>query len=154
MKQRKISTISGHCRIVGAPSTRLKVRCSISLASCLRIVEPTRSHFSPIRQTYRPTTVRRRHVNGTSATWKTLLGAPTHVRAARFAADAAATNPTADADERNGRGSAGVAQVADGRARPVDKVRASRRQHGGLTLTLTLTLSRTLPRTPNPTHNL
>jgi len=154
MKQRNISTISGHCRIVGAPSIRLKMGCSISLASCLRIVEATRSHFSHSRQTYRPTTVRRQHVNGTSATWKTLLGAPTHARAARFAADAAAAHPTADADERNGPGSAGVAQVADGRARPVDKVHASRRQHGGLTLTLTLTLSRTLPRTPNPNPNL
>jgi len=154
MKQQNISTISGHCRIVGAPSLRLKMRCSISLASCLRIVEPTRSHFSPIRQTYSPTTVRRRHVNGTAGTWETLLGAPTHVRAARFAADAAAAHPTADADERNGRGSEGVAQVAYRRARPVEKVHASRRQHGGLTLTLTLTLSRTLPRTPNPTPNL
>ena len=127
---------------------------SIILASCLRIVEATRSHFSPIRQTYRPTTGRRRHVIETSATWETLLGAPIHVRAARFAANAAAAHPTADADERNGRGSEGVVQVADRRARPVEKAHASRRQHVGLALTLTLTLSRTLPRTPNPTPNL
>jgi len=34
--------------------------------------------------------VRRRHFNETSAKWESLLGAPSHVRAARFSANAAA----------------------------------------------------------------